>query len=108
MEFEILLNNPLQALGMKSAFANNADFSGIANEQLSISEVKQKSYVDVNEEGTEAAAVTTVGIRAMAIMEPVERFTMILDRPFFFCDFGCKYRGSILFMGVVSQPKTSD
>ena len=107
MEFEILLNNPLQALGMKSAFANNADFSGIANEQLSISEVKQKSYVDVNEEGTEAAAVTTVGIRAMAIMEPVERFTMILDRPFFFVISDAN-TGSILFMGVVNEPKSGD
>jgi serpin B len=104
MEFEIELNNPLQSLGMKSAFANTADFSGIADEPLNISEVKQKSYVDVNEEGTEAAAVTTVGIRAMALMKPIEKFSMVLDRPFFFV-ISDATTGSILFMGVVNEPK---
>lgn len=104
MEYEILLNRPLQSLGMKSAFASNADFSGIADEPLNISEVKQNSYVDVNEEGTEAAAVTTVTVRALALMRPMEKFTMVLDRPFFFVISDAN-TGSILFMGVVNEPK---
>ena len=102
------LNDPLKALGMKTAFADNADFSGIASEPLCISQVKQKSYVAVNEEGTEAAAVTTVTMSANAVrMPPPDLFTMILDRPFFFVisDVGT---GSILFMGIVNDPPAAD
>jgi len=104
MEYQIELNHPLEALGMKSAFGAGADFSGMANERLSISEVKQKTYVDVNEEGTEAAAVTVVGVRAMAVMHsPSSRFTMVLDRPFFFVISDMKTQ-SVLFMGVLNDP----
>lgn len=103
MEFEVKLNDPLKALGMKAAFAN-ADFSGIADGPVFISEVKQKSFVEVNETGTEAAAVTVVTMRAMAIMMPqTGRFTMVLDRPFFFVISEVN-TGSILFMGIVSNP----
>ena len=104
IECNVLLNDSLRALGMKTAFTRGADFSGIADGGLYISEVKQKSYVDVNEEGTEAAAVTVVGIRASAVMmPPPNRFTMILDRPFFFVISDVN-TGSILFMGVVNDP----
>lgn len=103
-EYKITLNAPLEALGMKSAFKDSANFSGMANEPLSISEVKQKSYVDVDEEGTEAAAVTVVGVRASAIMRPPpNRFTMVLDRPFFFVISDMDTL-SILFMGIVNDP----
>ena len=104
IEYQIELNAPLKALGMKSAFGPEADFSGIADESLFIGEVKQKSYVDVNEEGTEAAAVTTVGIRASAVIQPRERpFSMVLDRPFFFVISDINTQ-SILFMGIVNDP----
>ncbi|MGA2243850.1 MAG: serpin family protein [Verrucomicrobiota bacterium] len=103
VQFEVKLNDPLQALGMKSAFGN-ADFSALADQPLFISEVKQKSFVDVNEEGTEAAAVTVVTMKAMAIMRPpANRFTMILDRPFFFA-ISDVATGSLLFMGIVNDP----
>jgi serpin B len=83
LDYRVLLNGPLQALGMKSAFGSGADFSGIAKGKLYISQVLQKSFVDVNEEGTEAAAVTTVTVRAsLARRSPPDRFSMILDRPF--------------------------
>ncbi len=104
IEYEVLLNDPLKALGMKSAFAGSADFSGIADEPLFISQVKQKSYVDVNEEGTEAAAVTTVTMRAMAVRRPPpDRFRMILDRPFLFVISDVN-TGSLLFLGTVNDP----
>jgi len=108
IQYQVTLNDPLKALGMKTAFADNADFSGIASEPLCISQVKQKSYVAVNEEGTEAAAVTTVTMSANAVrMPPPDLFTMILDRPFFFVisDVGT---GSILFMGIVNDPPAAD
>lgn len=106
MEYAVRLNDSLKALGMKRAFGDDADFSAMADEPLFISEVKQKSYVDVDEKGTEAAAVTTVGMEALSVRrEPPNRFEMIVDRPFLFVisDTGS---GSILFMGIVNDPTT--
>jgi serpin B len=103
MEYEVLLNDPLKALGMRSAFSSAADFSAMADEPLFVSEVKQKSYVDVSEEGTEAAAVTVGIIRATAILRPQEPFEMIVDRPFLFVIVDDQTK-SILFMGVVYEP----
>jgi serpin B len=66
--------------------------------------VKQNSYVDVDEKGTEAAAVTTVTMVGMAVrMPPPNRFEMIVDRPFLFMISDC-VSGSILFIGVVNDP----
>ena len=58
---------------MKQAFANAADFSAMADEPLFVSEVKQKSFVEVNEEGTEAAAVTTVTCSDGGVQHPKNR-----------------------------------
>jgi serpin B len=103
LDYDVLLNEPLQALGMKHAFSDNADFSAMADEPLFVSEVKQKSFVDVNEEGTEAAAVTTVVMHSLAIREPMKPFEMIVDRPFLFV-IGDDQTKSILFMGVICDP----
>jgi serpin B len=104
IEYEVGLNDSLQALGMKRAFDDvDADFSAMSSRQLFISEVKQKSYVDVNEEGTEAAAVTTVSMAESAMAMPVETFEMIVDRPFVFVIEDSETQ-SILFMGVVYNP----
>jgi serpin B len=97
------LNDPLKALGMRRAFSNEADFSAMADEPLFVSEVKQKSFVEVNEEGTEAAAVTTVTMHAMAVFRPEKPFEMIVDRPFLFV-IGDDQTRSILFLGVVHDP----
>lgn len=105
---QMTLNRSLEALGMTSAFGPGANFSGIASEPLYISQVQQTSFVDVDEEGTEAAAVTTV--RAMptaTLMLPPDEFTMILDRPFFFVISDVN-TGSILFMGIVNDPAGSN
>ncbi|MGA3285430.1 MAG: serpin family protein [Verrucomicrobiota bacterium] len=103
IEYDVTLNDPLKALGMRSAFTPAADFSAMADEPLYISAVKQKSFVDVNEEGTEAAAVTTVTMRSQAIAVPTKPFEMIVDRPFFFV-IGDDQTQSILFMGMVHDP----
>jgi len=102
LDYDVILNDPLKALGMKRAF-DDADFSAMADEPLFVSEVKQKSFVEVNEEGTEAAAVTTVHMKSSAIRKPMEFFKMIVDRPFFFV-IGDDSTKSILFMGVVYDP----
>ena len=75
----------------------------MADEPLSIGEVKQKSFVEVNEEGTEAAAVTTVTVQATAAM-PFERpFSMIADRPFLFLITDSETQ-TILFTGILRDP----
>jgi serpin B len=103
LDYDVVLNDPLKALGMRQAFDNGADFSAMADEPLFVSEVKQKSFVEVNEEGTEAAAVTTVTMRATAVFRPEKPFEMIVDRPFLFV-IGDDSTKSVLFMGVVHDP----
>lgn len=103
LNYNVILNESLEALGMKRAFSADADFSAMSAEKLFLSEVKQKSFVEVNEEGTEAAAVTTATLRTMAVMRPEKPFEMILDHPFYFV-IGDQTTRSILFMGIVSNP----
>jgi serpin B len=102
LEYSVGLNDSLQALGMKRAF-QGADFSAMSDESLEVSEVKQKSYVEVNEAGTEAAAVTTGIMQTTAILRPQPPFEMIVDRPFLFV-IGDHQTQSILFIGVVQDP----
>ncbi|HEY8460807.1 MAG TPA: serpin family protein, partial [Blastocatellia bacterium] len=106
LDYEKTLNDPLKDLGMGAAFSSReADFSGIrAEKDLFISEVKHKAVVEVNEEGTEAAAATSVGISVTSIREPRERFTFIADRPFLMA-IRDSQTGAILFMGAVMDPK---
>jgi serpin B len=103
LDYDVTLNDPLKALGMRQAFSNGADFSAMADEPLFVSEVKQKSFVEVNEEGTEAAAVTTVNMTLSGMPVPAKRFKMIVDRPFLFI-IGDDQTKSILFMGVIYDP----
>jgi serine protease inhibitor len=103
LNYDVELNNSLEALGIRRAFTPAANFSAMAGEPLYISAVKQKSFADVNEEGTEAAAVTTVMMKSLAIMTPAKPFEMIVDRPFLLV-IGDDQTGSILFVGVVSDP----
>ena len=102
-EYEASLNDVLKALGMEIAFAaGRADFSGMKQvpPQLFIAEVKHKTFIEVNEKGTEAAAATSVEIRD----ESAPAFNMVIDRPFFFSIVDNK-TGSILFMGSVTDPQ---
>ena len=103
LDYDVKLNDPLKALGMRQAFTVGADFSAMADEPLFVSEVKQKSFVEVNEEGTEAAAVTTVTMMLSAAPRPNNYFKMIVDRPFLFVIADDQTK-SILFMGVIYDP----
>lgn len=105
-DYTVPLEQPLEALGMKTAFdRSRADFSGIAPQRLCISAVLQKAFVEVKEEGTEAAAVTAIGVGAEAIeMPPPNSFEMIVDRPFWFL-IKDNQTGIILFMGVLFDPQ---
>ena len=102
LEYGVELKQPLRAMGMKAAFGK-ADFSGISDHPLFISAVRQRTFVEVNEEGTEAAAVTEVLIATGIDMNPPKPFEMIVDRPFLFL-IEDKQTGTILFMGVVFDP----
>ena len=104
LETSFGLNSTLEAMGMKQAFSSKADFSGINSaEALYISAVIHKAYVDVNEEGTEAAAATGVVMRAMAARLPQPVPVFRADHPFLFLIRDTK-AGSILFMGRLTNP----
>lgn len=94
------LNDSLTALGMGEAFTDTADFSGI-REDICISRVLHKAVIEVNEEGSEAAAATVVEIRETAAVEPL---AFIADRPFVFI-ISDDDTGTILFMGKLYDVK---
>jgi serine protease inhibitor len=102
-DYEVTLNDALKSLGMEEAFSNKANFSGMGK-NFAISQVKHKTFVEVNEEGTEAAAATSVGIVATSLRQEPEPFRMIVDRPFF-CAIRDNETGSVLFMGSIIEPK---
>jgi serine protease inhibitor len=94
----------LSALGVTTAFGGKADFSGITTaDQLTISAVVHKAYIDVDEHGTEAAAATAVIMRALAARRPPPRAEMIVDRPFLFAIVHTA-TGTPLFLGQVTDP----
>jgi serpin B len=103
-EYEAELKSPLTKLGMVTAFSDIADLSGIGSpSNLTISSVKHKTFVEVNEEGTEAAAVTsvTVGVTSVGPGEGMPEFKV--NRPFLFL-IKEKDTGAILFTGQVYTP----
>jgi serpin B len=97
METQFELSETLQAMGMRQAFGRSADLTGIATaEDLYVKAVVHKAFVEVNEEGTEAAAATAVGV-GVTSMPP----SMIVDRPFLFV-IRERLSGTILFLGQVN------
>ncbi len=93
----------LGILGMDIAFTNGADLGGLA-QGLSISSVLHKTYVDVNEEGTEAAAVTAVSVGATSVnLDPPKEFYMNVNQPFFVA-IRENTTGEILFTGLIQKP----
>jgi serpin B len=95
----------LRRLGVNDAFSQAADFSGITEaEPLLISTVAHKAYIDVNEQGTEAAAATAMAFRPLAAFRASPPVTMTVDRPFLFAIIDTT-TGLPLFVGQVSHPR---
>ena len=99
LECEMDFTGLLQDLGMKLAFSNSADFSLMSSTPLEIGFVKQKTYIDVDEEGTEAAAVTGLGMRTTSVA-PSNIIDFTADRPFFYI-IRSDSTSDILFLGQV-------
>ena len=98
------LSNALAAMGMPQAFSASADFSGIAGARdFTISAAIHKAYIDVNEAGTEAAAATSVIMRATAVRVEPPPIVFRADHPFLFLIRDIR-SGAILFLGRVIDP----
>jgi serpin B len=106
---DLRLKDALKRLGMAGAFADGADFSGMmagsgggARRHFAISDVRQATYIDVSEEGTEAAAVTSIGIQATSVhIGGIVQF--VADHPFL-AVLRDDQTGAILFIGQVNDP----
>ena len=99
LNYEINLNNALSAMGMPTAFTDGADFTKINSKGgLTLSFVKQNTFVAVDEKGTEAAAVTTGGVSVTSVQTP-----LLCDRPFVVIIHE-KTTGTVLFVGKIADP----
>ena len=107
LEYDLLMNDVLKAMGMEVAFdTGQADFTKMYDADqvglnLFISKVRHKTFVEVNEEGTEAAAVTSVEMTLESVGPGIT--TMRVDRPFIFV-IRENHSGSILFAGKIVEP----
>ena len=99
------LNEPLQQLGMVRAFERTrAEFTRMTASRVAISSVRQLTYLKVDEEGTEAAAVTSIGVTAAVIVRQPPPFVMIVNRPFL-CAIEDHRTGAVLFLGAIYDPE---
>jgi serpin B len=100
-----MLKDTLESLGVRTAFTPAADFSGITDDEpLHVSAVVHKAWIDVGEEGTEAAAATAVVIASLALIrKPPPEVTLVLDRPFLFV-IADTASGLPLFLGQFTRP----
>ena len=100
-DYQNSLIRVLMAMGVQEAFRNSADFSKMANKDLMISSVDQSVYFRLDEEGTEAAAVTGIGMSQALPQSPYGVYEFHVDRPFLFL-LTEKSTDSVLFMGQVT------
>ena len=101
------LNGALAKMGMPDAFGSKADFSGMdGTRQLYISGVFHKAWVEVNEQGTEAAAATATTIKSLSMARPLAPPPVFrADHPFIFLIRDTR-SGSLLFLGRLAQPSS--
>jgi serpin B len=98
LRYEKTLNDVLTDLGMGVAFTNQANFRGIADTALAIDKVTHKTFLRVDEEGTEASAATSVGVGPTSAPP-----SFVADRPFVVV-IRENHSGTILFLGTVTNP----
>ena len=101
-DFGMSLKPILANLGIKRAFGSKAQFGGISDEALFISDVVQKTYINVNEKGTEAAAVT-IAVAGALSMRPPKTEVITFDRPFIYAIIKDN-SNEVLFAGKVGNP----
>ncbi|HAX92508.1 MAG TPA: serpin family protein [Bacteroidales bacterium] len=102
--YEKFLNDQLMSMGMVNAFSEfGADLSGISDSQIFVSFVKQNTFVEVDEEGTEAAAVTTIGVGTTSAGDP-QPYQFIIDKSFVFA-IRERTTNTLLFIGQVVKPE---
>ena len=100
--YEKILNDQLQSMGMIDAFNSSlANLSGISDASIFVSFVKQNTFVEVDEKGTEAAAVTTIGIEVTSVPPQPKQF--IIDKPFIFA-IRERTTNALLFIGQIVNP----
>jgi serine protease inhibitor len=107
LEYGATLNQALAQLGFGIAFdSSRADFQRITNNKprLYISDVLHKAVLEVDEEGSTAAAVTGITMRATAIMRPKDTFNLVFDHPFVTAIVDTQ-SGVILFLATVAEPR---
>lgn len=103
-DFSITMEECLKDMGIKDAFSSIADFSEMAENNLSISRVIHKTHITVNEKGTKAAAVTGVTMKNTAVAPPVPTKEVVLDRPFVYMIIDNENHMPI-FIGMVTDIK---
>lgn len=103
LSYDALLNPVLDDMGMGVAFRQGADFTNLSprGSELCIDFVRQKTFIEVDEVGTRAAAVTTVGIG------PTSFLGLVANQPFFFA-LRERLSGTLLFTGVIGDPTIDD
>jgi serine protease inhibitor len=105
-EYGATLNRPLTDLGLGIAFdGERAQFNRMIDgpQRLFIGGVLHKTFMDVDEQGTTAAAVTGIQMRATAVMRPTEEFNLVFNRPFV-AAIADGTTGAILFLGIIGKP----
>ena len=103
LKYDRLLNADLQALGMEDAFGGRANFSHLSDQPTYVDLIKQYCFMQFDEEGTEAAAVT-IGIKNDAVVfEPMNRRKFVAERPFMLVIRERDY-GTILFTAIIGHP----
>lgn len=103
LKYDRLLNADLQALGMEDAFGGRANFSHLSDQPTYVDLIKQYCFMQFDEEGTEAAAVT-IGIKNdAAVFEPMNRRKFVAERPFMLVIRERDY-GTILFTAIIGHP----
>lgn len=106
IQYATSLKQVLSIMGMGHAFANKANFTVMSSKSLTLDQVRHHTYFEVNEEGTEAASATSVGVMAGSLMFRSQKpFRMVVDHPFFFV-IRDRLSGTLLFMGSITNPTT--
>merc|ERR1712130_902190 len=105
LKFKTYLKQQMEQLGVRNLFTRTADLSGISNEALSASEAVHQAFIEVNEEGTEAAAATAAVVGLRTAQQRKREF--FADRPFLFVVYDFAH-GVTLFAGKVVNPNNAN